>query len=92
MNQKALFNLTAKQCHPAPTLVAPEGFAGFEPMAAQPVGDTLASGATAREMSLGSSTLGPQEIDLVVSRVMERLPGELRRLLSEALRSVAKPQ
>ena len=92
VNQKGLFNLTAKQCRPAPTLVTSEAFAGFEPIEGQPTGGALASRAVSRQMGLGSNALGPQEIDLVVAKVMERLPGELRRLLSEALRGLAKPQ
>jgi len=90
VNQKALFSLTGKQCRPAPSLVTPGAFSEFGPIQVRPAGDRLASRLVTNQ--IGASALGPHEIDLVVDKVMERLPGELRRLLSEALKGLAKPQ
>jgi CheY-like chemotaxis protein len=87
VNQKSLFTLTVEQCRPAPSLVRPLGFSGFEPIT-QPVFSVGMAEGVSDQPSAGARALAPQEVELVVAKVTERLQGEIRRLLSEALKDL----
>ncbi len=96
VNQKPLFTLTPQQCRPAPSFVKAEDLSELESRAAgaEPGNETVETPPPlAEEVARASSTaLRQEEIDHVVGKVMERLPRELRRILSEVLRDLSVPQ
>ncbi len=96
VNQKPLFTLTTDQCRPAPSFIKTEDLSELESRVAEAEpGDEIFETPTplAGEAKTASSmTLRQEEIDQVVGKVMERLPGELRRILSEVLRDLSVRQ
>jgi CheY-like chemotaxis protein len=94
VNRKALFSLTPQQCRPVPTLIRPDDTA--EPGDSVPQPTPLAETPDAWDASTipatGSVVLTTEQIDWVVARVMERLPNEIRRTLSEVLQELRRPQ
>jgi len=87
---KPLFSLTPQQCRPTPSFVNVADFQDFEEaVLTEPAGEpTTASEQPTASTAVPSINLSPEKIDLLVSRVMERLPGEIRRILSDALKDL----
>jgi CheY-like chemotaxis protein len=92
VNEKPLFTLTTQQCRPVPSFVKAEDLSELEYRAteAEPENATLESPTPAAESAGTASATGLRqaEIDQVVRKVMERLPGEIRRILAEVLRDL----
>jgi twitching motility two-component system response regulator PilG len=96
VNRKALlFSLTPGQCRPVPTLVRSDDWAEPDGPVPQPVSPAESfeqqAGDPVAPIS-GSISLTPEQIDVVVTRVMARLPGEIRRVVSEVLQELGRPQ
>lgn len=96
VNEKTLFTLTPQQCRPVPSFVKAEDLSELESRAAEaePGGESVRPPADfPKETRMAPSAgLRQAEIDQVVGKVMERLPGELRRILSEVLRDLSVHQ
>ncbi len=96
VNQKPLFTLTTQQCRPVPSFVKAEDLSELENRAAEPEPKTMTV-ERSRPLVKVAKTAPPMalrqaEIDKVVGRVMERLPEEIRRILSEVLRDLSVPK
>ncbi|MFB3903605.1 MAG: response regulator transcription factor [Acidobacteriota bacterium] len=93
VNQKPLFTLTTQQCRPAPSFIKAEALSELENRAAQaePVTETAATPTPLppEARTAPALVLRQEEIDQVVGKVMERLPGEIRRILSEVLQDLS---
>jgi len=96
VNQKPLFTLTTQQCRPVPSFVKAEDLSELENRAAEaePGNETVEPSAPLPEeaKTAPSVALRQEEIDQVVGKVMERLPGEIRRILAEVLQDLSAPQ
>jgi CheY-like chemotaxis protein len=96
VNQKPLFTLTTQQCRPAPSFVKAEDLSELETRAAEAESgnETVETPTPLAEQAKTTPVvaLRQEDIDQVVVKVMERLPGELRRILAEVLRDLSVPQ
>ena len=96
VNQKPLFTLTNQQCRPVPSFVKSEDLSELENRAAEPRPENVTVESSTPPVEAAktapSMALRQEEIDHVVGKVMERLPEEIRRILSEVLRDLSVPQ
>ncbi len=83
VDKKNLFSLTPSQCHARPSFV--DDYASPE---ALPVNETPSPDPVI-EGNAAPVTLSQQQIDAVVEKVAARLPGELRRILTEVLQETS---
>ncbi|RPI26909.1 MAG: response regulator [Acidobacteria bacterium] len=85
---KSLFALTPQQCRPAPSFVKAEDASELEKPVAEPEAQATPRVEETAAPDSPSLALRQEEIDQVVSRVMEKLPGEIRRILADVLKTI----
>jgi CheY-like chemotaxis protein len=95
VSKKVLFTLSRAQCRPNPSFLPREepSVAVAEPLLETPAVQAVeVVGAVCASSAGPGLSLGPEEIELLVSRVSERLAAEVPRILAEVFQGLSSPR